>query len=450
MKKTRILKILIIIFIIIIIGIIVSLLILNSNKTSNNIQSENIITAIDKEGYVISDPDDLNAIREVDDKYSLEVKNIEINSNYFTVQSIAEKYIILMMTRNKDELKSIIAPSYIKKYNINNNNILNMSDIPKSDNLNYQTFLSDIKECINGEKSIYFVSGKGITLNDNKFFNYKIMIELDTVNKLYIIYPEKYLIDNGLNNIKVGDVINEKYFEKIEDSQNNRFTYKKDLTDLEIVQKYVYDFKSLLTYDRDSAYSHLDSNYSKLRFENKDNFNNYYEDNKIILALLNVNRYKVEKKDNYIDYIFADNYKNIYTIRKLDGISNYKVFLDNYTIPNNKDSDEYNKANKKDKARRNLNKFLNMINTKDFDKIYKILNPTFRENNFKNIENLRTYIQNNFYEINSLNINKDAEKDDYYAFSCELVNLRNTKEIKNVNIIITKTNNTDFRVSFSF
>ena len=87
---------------------------------------------------------------------------------------------------------------------------------------------------------------------------------------------------------------------------NNKFTYKKELTDSEIAKKYIYDFKNLLIYDRESAYSHLDSNYSKLRFGNRDSFNNYYEDNKIILAMMNVNKYKVENNDKYKDYIVVD------------------------------------------------------------------------------------------------------------------------------------------------
>ena len=446
MDKNKKIVLSLIFTVLIIIGILIIILVNNKKDKNSNIYYNgnwtNENATVDNNNILVAEEQKV--------QYSLKVKNVDIVSNYFTVQAIAEKYILLMMTSNKDELQNIIAPSYIKKYNINNNNILNIADIPKSDNPNHETFLSDIKECINSDKVIYFVNGKGILLNNNKMFNYKIMIELDTVKQLYIIYPEKFLIDNSLNNINVGDSVNQKYFEDIEDNQNNKFTYKKELTDSEIAKKYIYDFKNLLIYDRESAYSHLDSNYSKLRFGNRDSFNNYYEDNKIILAMMNVNKYKVENNDKYKDYIVVDKYNNIYRIRQLDGIMNYSVFLDNYTIQTENELNKYSKAKVEEKAKLNLNKVINMINTKDYNSIYKVLNPTFRESNFKSVNDLRIYIQKNFYEINSIKIDKAEKKNNYYVFKCITTNQRNVKESKSVNIIISKTQDTNFEMSFSF
>ena len=128
----------------------------------------------------------------------------------------------------------------------------------------------------------------------------------------------------------------------------------------------------------------------------------------------------------------------------------YEVFLDNYTIVSEKDEKKYEDSNKTTKAKLNLNKIIAMINTKDYKAIYKYLNNDFRNNNFNSINDLKKYITNNFYEINSIKLENTNEQDNYIAFTCKLINQRNTSESKSVNIIIGKTDNIDFEMSFSF
>ena len=91
-----------------------------------------------------------------------------------------------------------------------------------------------------------------------------------------------------------------------------------------------------------------------------------------------------------------------------------------------------------------------MINHKDYNAVYNVLNSTFRDNNFKTINNLKKYIQNNFYQINDIEIKNGTDKDNFYTFTCKLINQENSKDSKNINIIISKTDNTNFEISFSF
>ena len=91
-----------------------------------------------------------------------------------------------------------------------------------------------------------------------------------------------------------------------------------------------------------------------------------------------------------------------------------------------------------------------MINNKDYNQIYKHLDTNFKSNMLKNINELKAFIKNNCYEINSIEIQNSEEKDNYYAFSCLLINERNTKENKNISVIISKTDDTNFTMSFGF
>ena len=110
----------------------------------------------------------------------------------------------------------------------------------------------------------------------------------------------------------------------------------------------------------------------------------------------------------------------------------------------------YSKLDESSKAQYNLMKFIKMINHKDYNAIYNILNSEFRNSNFKSVNDLKTYIKNNFYDINEVKFEKMEEKENYYIFKCKISNYNNSKENKNINIIIGKTNNTNFEMSFSF
>ena len=91
-----------------------------------------------------------------------------------------------------------------------------------------------------------------------------------------------------------------------------------------------------------------------------------------------------------------------------------------------------------------------MINTKDYQAIYNSLNSTFKNNNYKNVSSLKSYIKKNFYNLNSIEIKEYDDKTyDYCIFKCKITNLENTNETKEVNIIINIGEGTDFEMSFS-
>ena len=91
-----------------------------------------------------------------------------------------------------------------------------------------------------------------------------------------------------------------------------------------------------------------------------------------------------------------------------------------------------------------------MVNTKDYYAIYNVLDATFRANNFSTVENLKQYMKNNLYEINSLEITDfDDETYSYYVFYCTITNMQNNKESKNFTFIINQSEGTEFTMSFS-
>ena len=441
-------KVLIIIFILIIIITGSSLILLNYK---NNDSKGRVLTPEDKQGYTINPIYNKVEDTDIEESFNI-VESVKSSSKYYTIKSLTRNYISVLMMGDKEELKLLLAPSFIKKYNINNNNILSIASIPKAEELMYTPTIFDMKEfSFDSNTIVYIVRGKVRLLKDNQIYDFNIMIETKSQENVYNIYPERFIIDNGFNKLKNGDIVNDFNSENIENRVKNTFSYVEEKKDKEMATQYFEDFKERILYYKDNAYDILDSDYSKKRFGSKDEFNNYLESNKIRLYLMYIDKYNVIKKDKYVDYICADKYQNIYTFRqKENNIMDYEVFLDNYTIVSEKDEKKYEDSNKTTKAKLNLNKIIAMINTKDYKAIYKYLNNDFRNNNFNSINDLKKYITNNFYEINSIKLENTNEQDNYIAFTCKLINQRNTSESKSVNILIGKTDNIDFEMSFSF
>ena len=451
MKKNQKILITFIILISIMILITISLLLVlkrENRKKENNISNQ-LINNIEN-SYIEEINDDVEITpNKIDNK----IKYEDDRSTYFTIRALYNNYINWIGHQNKADLKNILSPQYISKYGITDNNIWDKLTVPKIDNDKqyYKTIIIEMLTAqIDDTTNVYIVKGKGRIVGKDTMFTVQAMFEVDAINNIYNVYPYQYLKDNGFDKLKVGDQISNYTKEEIIYRGNNKFIYTKK-SDKEMANEYFNDYRELLQYYKDDAYSKLDVQYSKKRFGSKENFENYLEENRMTIALMSINKYKVESYQNYTDYICSDKYNNIYIFRQQNGIMNYTVFLDDYTIMTEEELNYYNKLEEFDKVKYNLNKFIKMVNTKDYDSIYNVLDNTFKNNNFGNIENLKKYLKTNMYNINDIEIlDLDDETYEYYVFSCKITNKRNEKETKNMTIIINQGEGTDFTMSFSF
>ena len=128
----------------------------------------------------------------------------------------------------------------------------------------------------------------------------------------------------------------------------------------------------------------------------------------------------------------------------------YSVFMDSYTVAIPEEKEEYLKLDVNGKTQYILSNIISMINTKDYETIYNNLDNTFKENNFKSINELEKYIKENFYEINSFEINGiNDDNDEYRAFECNIINMRDKTESKKATIVIKPIEENSFTMSFS-
>lgn len=440
-------KLILAIMSLIVIFIIILLLILNSKSKENmevnsNADEINIFGEKDYNNTIYKDYSE----SEINKK----LEAIDIYSRYNLVDSISNKYIQNTGLQQADILLKMLATDYKEKYKINKENVLKIkTDIPMlKGKEEYKTILtSAIGAQVEKNIYVYIVKGVGRVTGTEKRFEYNILIEIDEEEATYAIYPDQYIKDKEYDKLKIGSTINYDV-NKITRNDNNEFMYDTE-SDKKIANSYFSNYSELLEYYPEEAYNRLDSEYKNSKYKNLETFKEYVNKISYTIYTMSINKYKVYKTDNYTDYLCTDQYNNYYIFREKDGIMNYTVFLDSYTVDLDVFKENYEKASDEEKVSLNVGKFKQMLNTKDYNTIYNKLNETFRKNNFSTVSKLEEYLKKNTYEINSIKVENKNQQNDYYVCECTLVDQTNTEQTKKMTIMIKLLDNNNFSMSFS-
>jgi len=443
-KSSKILLLIMIIVIIIIIIIITGILIRNNKNKINNdeileIQDENV------EGVQNKD----EVFNEIN-----KMSNIDDHSEYFNVKKILELYVENFKESKYENIISMYSNDVIEKLNINKDNIKEKINIPagivRIDDLmvSYQTddyqgnlYTTDIR--------LYYVNADILDLENMKKSNIKSLILLDYINGTFYIIPQEYYKSNNLNP-QLGSNLEVYKNNKIEENEYNKIALD-DIEDEDIVKEYFNIFKTNVMYDFQSAYDSLDEEYRKKRFERIDNFTNFIQ----ISNLKNrgLKKYQSLINDNNIrEYICLDQYENYYIFSEDKGIMNMAtVKLDTYTIISDKYKKAYDEGDNQLRVQLSLDKFTKMINNKDYDSAYNVINETFREAKLKSKENFINLVKSKMFEYNSIEFKEIEEKNGITR--CK-VNFKDLNDESNKNVftwefIVKLNENYNFELSFN-
>lgn len=412
----------------------------NINSSTDNNQIDNSYTA-----YYYED------VSKQKREYDLSLYYVKNRTDYFTIESIVNRYINLVNEKSNN-LKYILSKQYLNNYNINDSNIFEKSNVPSLQN-NSQIYKLIINKMlttqIDENTNIFIVSGVCRITDSNLKFNVDVLIEINSKNNSYAIFPRQYVLDNKFNNLNNNSKIEGFTKEEIIKNDFNQIVYSV-LNDSEMAAEYYNNYKELLANYTDRAYELLDNEYKSKKFGSKNNFINYIENNKTMFSLSDIEKYKVIKKNNKMYYICIDSFDNKLIFEQQDAIMKYSVFMDSYTVAIPEEKEEYLKLDVNGKTQYILSNIISMINTKDYETIYNNLDNTFKENNFKSINELEKYIKENFYEINSFEINDiNDDNEEYRAFECKIINMRDKTENKTATIVIKPIEENSFTMSFS-
>ena len=221
-----------------------------------------------------------------------------------------------------------------------------------------------------------------------------------------------------------------------------------NVTNEDMARNYLNDYINKALNYPELAYNLLDEEYKNKRFGNLEEYKNNMSENENQMENTTMVKYGVNEKDNYTEYIIVDNFDNYYTIKE-NGIMNYTILLDNYTIKTEEFITTYNKASDAKKVATDIEIFIKMINNKDYKNAYECLSSEFKQNYFKTIDEFKNYVQKNFYDTNYITIKNVQTKSNVYTCTANIKSgVGVAADDMDKNFIIKLNPNAEFELSF--
>lgn len=436
MKK---LKIMIIFTIIIIIAILCTVIFLKykENKVDTNIDVSNYDESIEK-----LEKEELTEREQKDMIYTVEqcinaYLNI-INSNSSSYYGTNENGEFIKLMNEDDFIYDILSNKFKDDNNISVENVEKFVDKLQND----MFFIpKDMKYIKNDNLIKYLAYGYLADINYNYVNDIMLIVNLDFNNNTFSIEP---IYDSKeFDNIE----LNSSDIEEIEKNNNNVFKYLQATQEV-ISKKYVDYYKKMALSNTEELYKHLNKEYAEKRFESLDNFQKYIENNKDDIKTLSIQKYSLNSYDGYDEYICMDEYENVYIFKEY-GALDYEILLDTYTIPTDKFKETYDKSGNQYKVAMNIDRWIQMLNNRDYKTAYSYLDETFRNNNFESEEAFEQYMRERYPLHYDVELDKSTETNGIYTQTIKLTDITGEDEsiIENT-IIIQLLDNYEFVMSF--
>lgn len=436
MKK---IKILIISTIIITLILICTLVVININ--TNKIEQNNVINNKYLDNTIKNNIENNNIIYDtnsINNGVSIvpKLEKVISRENFYTVKSCVEKYINYNVDNNSVALYNLLDEVYINQKSINKNNIF---DIVEKINKNQIFLPNKMMSAKIANKEIYIVYGniREDKLNERTTeTEFNITIILNKTNNTFSAIP-------GI--LKV-----ETLFDKVGNNKlNNNNSYSIiNIDDKTMANTYFVNYKSEILYNIQNSYNLLDKEYKEKRFSSFSDYSQYIENNIEKIKKANLTKYSVNKYDDYNLYTCIDQYNNYYIFIET-AIMEYTVMLDDYTIDTEEYINNYNLASVKEKNELNIKRFIRMINNKDYKSAYDCLSNGFKENYFKTVTEFKNYIDNTFYNYNSVIFDTFSTEGDIGIYKINISGVQDDRDVTITKTIIMKLGTgTSFEMSF--
>lgn len=380
-KKLKIAILIIIVIIIILIVLLVNL------KENNKTNIENIEA---------SEPDSTPT----------QLAYLQDDNMYFTVKDCVQTYLNYIITnydtldREYDEnllsldSRAPIVYDLLGKDYIDNNNITLVNIFENVNKVeNYSILIPLEIKVLYGERiTTYLVHGIIEEAENNKFVDETyFFVYLDSTNRTFSIEP----ILNG-NYQSIDDIVVPERTGEI--SKNDYNTYNVQiLKTSDMAIKYLVNYKKLMLYYPEKAYETLNETYREKRFGTVDEYEKYVEKNRDELEGIIPSKYMINTTENNVEYVCRDQYENEYIFEVMSTMR-YTLKLDTYTIEEESFIEEYEQSDEQTKVLMNIDKWIDMLNSRDYKTAYSVLDETFRNNNFGSEDNFEAYMREKFPE----------------------------------------------------
>ena len=354
------------------------------------------------------------------------------NENGEYTRAVEDEYIY-------GKVRDLLSIDYIEENNVTNDNVY---DFVEFSNVEKQYTILDIVKI--KDTNPYQFATYGVISQNDEFYEYGyFIITIDSANSIFAIEPLEDI--NDISEIKGNENI------EIEKNSNNNIPTISMTA--ENISKYYFDtMKNILLYDKEHAYDYLDDEYASIRFQTAEGLQNYISKNSEYIKELNLTQYKIETIDDELRqdrYLLVDQYKNIYTI-ETDTVTDFKMKLDTYTIISDNFKETYDSSNEQQKVAMNIDKWIQMINTRDYTNAYNVLDETFRNNNWGSEEEFEQYMRELLPLHYDVEYTTYSSENSTYVQTINLTDITGgTDETITLNIIMQLKDNYEFVMSFS-
>lgn len=425
-------KWLIILFLIIIIFIVIALIVLRINA-GNNIDFNDAEFERKQEEYIKNDTlkllEDRNkyiSIRNIVYDLFMYIDLLDYNQEVLddgNFSDIGPDYGIMV-------LKNIISKDYLKKFATSDEELYNKLSKYINDDINIQDIYTLDRA---NNIDVYVVNCKTKQSKEDIV----IIVKIDYSSNAFEIYPFEYIKEDAFKIIE-GEIQNNDY---------NKYNYM-NITDEEMAKIIFEDYKNNLCYYPEDAYNKLNSEYAEKRFGSKSEFYKYLDNNKERIENISLQKYKIEKQEETIQYICIDEQNNYYIFIETSPMQ-YTVILDTYTLDLPEFTEKYNSTNAQGKVALNIQKFMQAIDSKDYNYAYNCLSDGFKQNYFSTLDEFKKYVEENFYSKNLVTYGEFEEEGGLYKYTVTIDNANYQEEIKTKTFIVKLNEDTDFEMSFN-
>ena len=285
----------------------------------------------------------------------------------------------------------------------------------------------------------------------NNYSNNKTMYIILNTNYNNMLYDEKIEKDGITKteyDIIIANLKEQTTTTKLSSYDSTKKFTLKNATDEDIITRYLEYYQNMVLYDTKDAYDLLNEDYKNKRFGSYNSFEEYVNDYNQTIENLTLEKYGMSYGETTTKYIAQDTKENYYTF-ECKSVLDFDIQLDNYTIEIDDYKAKYNALTDQQKAAICLSNVIQMINTKDYENLYKKVDETFRSKNFPTIDEFKNYINNRYYYYNIVSNTQARMDSNIYVLSFDISSGNNTSaETKKANLLIQLVNDTEFKISF--
>ena len=360
------------------------------------------------------------------------------NDSYYRIDEQANKEFIIEQNEINENIFQLLSQEYIKENKVSVEKVFSYVD-----DISQKIVFIPMKMKVlrNSTVDQYVVYGIEEDTN-NKFIRYLyIIINMDNSNSTFSVEPinKEY---SDINQISINS-----NNETIQKNSSNTFNNEK-VTYEYTIKKYMDYYKKLALGTPKDAYQLLDKEYRQKRFGSLENYNNYVKQNREDIQKLQCMKYLVNNEAEYVEYVCLDQYQNYYIFDE-DSSMNLSLKLDAYTIESDKFKDEYNNYDNNKKVMSNVDKWIKMLNSRDYSAAYDVLDETFKNQNFGSKEKFEEYIKQKYPLHYKVGYMQTSEEKGIYKQIIELSDITGqSQEIVKLTIIMKLKEGTDFVMSF--